>query len=186
MFSRCWMVMLVAAGLMFFAAHADAGATKPLTIKKKKVLREFQVKPGTLKGIVKDTRGRPMKNATIELRNAKGKTIAKTVTNSRGEYLFKNVPAGQYDALINGKATLKLTMTPAANVSRLLIIPPSAAAGGAKAAAGGGAGAGSAAAGVGTWTWVLIGAGTAVVVGGGAAVVANNRSSGSSNRPISP
>lgn len=180
MVSRRWMTAAVGIvfGLVATATNLDANAnSKRVAVKKKKILREFQVKPGTLKGIVKDTRGRPMSKATIELKDAKGRSVAKTVTNQRGEYLFKNVPAGKYTAIVNGRAQLALTMTPEANVSRLLIIPPKAAAAG--------AGAGAAAAGLGTWTWVAIGAGAAVVVGGGVAVAANN-SGGSSSRPISP
>ena len=189
-----WITMALAASVSFVSV-ASAGTTPisskraaaknvavaPKPVKRSKaprLKRAIVLKAGDLTGVVKSTRGKPFVNAKIELFDTKGRLIATTKTNANGEYAFKAVKPGQYVAVVDGRTKLRLTMTNAAKVSRLLIIPPAAAAGGAGAAAGAG--------GLTTWQWVAIGAGAAVVIGGGIAIASGGGGGSSGGGPISP
>ena len=171
-----WVLMFLCIAVS--APWAPAGSTpkKPLRMK------PIQVKAGDLRGVVRGYTSRPFAFTSIELQDAKGKVIARTVTNKLGEYHLKNVPAGKYTAVIGGKVRLPLTMTSEATVSRLIIVP-SFARGGAKPVA--------PAKGIpvptetsSTWTWVLIGGGAAAVAVSIPLIISSGGSSRS--RPISP
>jgi hypothetical protein len=59
-------------------------------------------KAGTLKGIIKDAQGRPVPRALVSL-----KGLAMARTDSRGQYLFMNVPAGNHQLSVR-KSGLRL------------------------------------------------------------------------------
>ena len=54
---------------------------------------------GKLQGSVKDALGRPLSGVTVKLQNAFGKEIASTQSDSSGNFVFPNVPAGTYAIL---------------------------------------------------------------------------------------
>jgi len=135
-------------------------------------IKPIQIKAGILKGVVKGYTGKPFARTSIELLNSGGKSIAKTVTNSRGEYLFRNIPPGKYTAVVGGRTRLPITMTKEASVSRLMIVPSFK-----------GAAPGATLAGLSTWTWVAIGGGVAAAV---AIPVAIGSSGSSSKSAVSP
>jgi len=149
--------------VMLLAPGSRAATVKPAKPAKPKKLRlePIQLKAGTLKGIVKGYTGKPIPNTTIQLVDTQGKLVAKAVTNSRGEYILRNVPAGRYTAVIGGKTKLPITMTDKATVSRLMIVPRYA---DAVPAAAAGAEASEGFLGLSTWAWVAIGAGVVAAV----------------------
>ncbi len=183
---NCKRTALVALMIVSVSGVAPAAVKRPVKPVAKRVApkpapkltRTIVLKAGDLTGVVKSTRGKPLDNVSIQLYDNAGKPVASTKTNVKGEYAFKGVDPGQYVAVVDGRTRLRITMTNAGKVSRLLIIPPAPAAAPAAAAAG---------TGLTTWQWVAIGAGSAVVVGGGIALLAGGGggSSGSSG-PISP
>ncbi|MBN2489828.1 MAG: carboxypeptidase regulatory-like domain-containing protein [Planctomycetes bacterium] len=122
-------------------------------------MQPIPLKAGTLRGIVKDYTGKPLAGTTLELVDTSGKTVAKTITNTRGEYLLADIPPGHFTMVVDGRTRLPLTMTTEASVSRLLIVPSVAAPGapppGAPA---------EGFLGLSTWTWVAIGGGAVVAV----------------------
>ena len=122
-------------------------------------LEPIQLKAGTLRGVVKSHMGKPVVRTSVELLDAKGKVIARSVTNSQGEYVLQNVPAGKYTVRVGGRTRLPITMTREATVSRLLIVPRYVG-----AASGAAASSSTGFLGLGTWAWVAIGGGVAAAV----------------------
>lgn len=179
MWGQAWVLTLFFVALSAPWIAAGSTGEKPLRMK------PIQVKAGTLRGVVRGYTSKPFAATSLELQDSKGKTFARTMTNKRGEFLFKNIPAGKYTAVIGGRVRLPLTMTSEATVSRLIIVP-SFARGGIKPSttaakpAGGAAPDGTST----TWTWVLIGGGAAAAA---VSIPIIFHSGGSkSRRPISP
>jgi len=165
--------------LTLLASWADASTRSG----KSRGIKPVQVKAGTLKGVIKGYTGKPFAKTSLELKDAKGNIVARTMTNTRGEYVLKSVPPGKYTAVIGGKVKLPLTMTTEATVSRLMIVPKLSK--NKNRVAGAGL---TTAAGMSTWTWVLIGGGVAAAAVATPVVIHNSKSSSSSSsgQPISP
>lgn len=174
-------VMLLAPG----SSAATVKAARPASPAKPKKLRlePLQLKAGTLRGVVKGYTGKPFANTTIELIDARGNLIAKSVTNARGEYLLRNVPPGRYTAIIGGRTELPITMTDKATVSRLMIVPRYAGSVAAPSAAGTTS---EGFLGLSTWAWVAIGGGVVAAVAIPIALSGGDSSSSSTPPPISP
>lgn len=178
-FTASVVALLILAVLASPLAAAPAGAPasspeKPLRMK------PIQVKAGSLRGIVKGYTGKPYPKTTVELVDAKGKAVAKAVTNARGEFVLKDVPPGRYTAVIGGKARLPITMTKDATVTRLMVVPRYAAEPGAPPPAAGR----EEWMGLSTWTWVLIGAGVAAAIA--IPIAASGGGGGGGGGPVSP
>jgi hypothetical protein len=168
--------------VLLAASPARAASGTPIPPRMEPIL----LKAGTLKGIVKDYAGKPLSNTSIELLDAGGKSVAKTITNARGEYLFRDIAPGRYTALVGGRTRLPITMTTEATVSRLVIVPSTAATGPmpVAAAAQGTAGPSEGFLGLSTWTWVAIGGGVAVAVA--IPIAASGGGGGGGGGPVSP
>ncbi len=54
------------------------------------------VATGNIKGLVKDDKGNPLKDVTIELKDKDGKTVATTTTDNNGNYEFIGIEVGEY------------------------------------------------------------------------------------------
>jgi len=171
-------VMLLAPG----STAATVKPAKPAKPAKPKKLRlePVQLKAGTLRGVVKGYTGKPFANTTIELLDPSGKLVAKSVTNTRGEYLLRNVPPGRYTAIIGGRTELPITMTDQATVSRLMIVPRYAGSVPAPSAAGTSS---EGFLGLSTWAWVAIGGGVVAAV---AIPIALSGGGGGSSSSIPP
>lgn len=171
----------VVVGLLITALLASPLAAAPAAPAKKPLrMKPIQVKAGTLKGVVKGYTGKAYPKTTVELVDAKGKTVAKAVTDARGEFVLKDVPAGRYTAVIGGKARLPITMTNDATVTRLMVVPRYAADPAAPPVPGESEGL----LGLTTWTWVLIGAGVAAAVA--IPIAASGGGGGGGGGPVSP
>lgn len=110
---------IIAAGLVLsFCGLASAQDTP---------MRTEQVKPGDLKGFLKDSKGKPFTNVELSVVNEKGEVVQKAVTNQNGEYLFKNLPEGNYTLNVSGKPAFALQVTPAAGMNTIQARLPSAA-----------------------------------------------------------
>jgi hypothetical protein len=117
------MVACFLVGLCFiFAASAVVG----LNAQAEKALKTEQVKPGDLKGFLKDSKGKPFPKVELTVVNEKGEVIQKAVTNENGEYLFKNLPEGGYTLKVAGKEAFRLEVTPKAAVGTVKARLPSA------------------------------------------------------------
>ncbi len=90
-------------------------------------MRTEQVKPGDLKGFLKDSKGKPFSKVELSVVNEKGEVVQKAVTNQNGEYLFKDLPEGNYTLNVSGKPAFALQVTPAAGMNTIQARLPSAA-----------------------------------------------------------
>ncbi|KAI2514173.1 protein of unknown function DUF11 [Fragilaria crotonensis] len=54
---------------------------------------------GSVSGSVTDDDGKPIKDVPLVLQTSSGEVIATTTTNDLGEYLFTNIPPGDYDVV---------------------------------------------------------------------------------------
>lgn len=84
-----------------------------------KQLRTEKVKPGDLKGFLRDTKGRPFPNVEMTIENEEGQVVQRAVTNANGEYTFKNLPEGNFTLKVAGQPAFKLEVTPAASVTAI-------------------------------------------------------------------
>ena len=103
-----------------------ASAAVDLNAQADKALKTEQVKPGDLKGFLKDSQGKPFPKVELAVVNEKGEIVQKAVTNENGEYLFKNLPEGNYTLKVAGKEAFKLQVTPNAAVGTVRARLPSA------------------------------------------------------------
>ena len=105
-----------------FSGPAAAAAVPP-----QQALKTEQVKPGNLKGFLKDSKGKPFADVELTVVNEKGEVVQKAVTNANGEYLFKDLPEGNYVLKVAGKEAFKLEVTPNAAVGTVQARLPAAA-----------------------------------------------------------
>jgi hypothetical protein len=66
-----------------------------VNIAKGKEYKKFSGKTGTIKGVVLDAHGKPMARALVEL-----KGLGTARTNSKGQYVFMKVPAGNHQLVV--------------------------------------------------------------------------------------
>ena len=74
--------------------------------------------PGNIGGVVKDTTGAAVAQATVSMLNARQAVIATTVTNARGEFALQGAAPGTYEILVAGHRgfapkRVAITVTPA-------------------------------------------------------------------------
>jgi len=82
-------------------------------------LKTKQVKPGDLKGSLKDPQGKPFSNVELTVTNESGEVVQKAVTNADGEYQFSNLPEGNYTLNVSGQPAFNLAVTPAAGTGTI-------------------------------------------------------------------
>ena len=78
----------------------------------------------TIVGAVRDALGRPLAGVNLELRSAADKTIARSATDRRGEFLFLKIPPGVYSILARGpgfKPAIEIISAAAANPKPITI-----------------------------------------------------------------
>jgi hypothetical protein len=90
-----------------------------------KELKTEKVKPGGLKGFLKDSRGKPFSKVELSIVDEKGNVIQKAVTDANGEYTFTDLKEGTYTFRVAGKDAFKLEVTPAAAASSIQARLPS-------------------------------------------------------------
>jgi hypothetical protein len=93
-------------------------------------ISSYQVRPGSLSGMVTDAKGKAQAGKKITIVNQHGKVKSSVVTDKRGFYRIKNLPAGQYILQIDGKTLLGLEVTLKAHINSLkFVLPPTVGAG---------------------------------------------------------
>jgi len=89
-----------------------------------KPIKAFKFEPGNLKGVVKDSAGKPVENLDLALLDEEGNVVQRAVTNGKGEYLFKGVGKGNYTLKVAGKTTFALQASEGAGSQALQILVP--------------------------------------------------------------
>ena len=126
----------------------------------------YKVRPGSLSGMVTDAKGKALPGKKVTIVNQHGKVKSSAVTDKRGFYRIKNLPAGQYSLQIEGKTMISLEVTLKAHINSLkFVLPPAVGAGMPL-----------------NWTYITVGA---VAVAVAIPVIAYNNDS-SSSKKVSP
>lgn len=108
-------------GLLFFVIMAmpdvEAADTKP-------GLQQYQVKPGRLKGFIRDSSRKKLAGQKVSIADANGKTVSSSVSDKYGMYEFKNLPEGAYYLKLDDQKIARLLVTKKATVSTIQIVVP--------------------------------------------------------------
>jgi hypothetical protein len=89
------------------------------------ILKTEKVKPGDLRGFLKDSRGKPFTKVELTLMDENGQLVQKAITNANGEYRFTNLAEGTYTLNVAGRPAFKLEVTPTAGVDAIQARLPS-------------------------------------------------------------
>lgn len=130
-----------------------------------------KVKPGTLSGMLKDSKGNNLAGKKIVLVDEAGNEVGSATTTKHGLYRIENLPEGNFTMKVGEKEVAKLQVSKDATLTRLMVVMPKAAP----------------FSNLTMTEWTLIGVGGAAVLVA-IPVIAHNRDSSSSNYypPISP
>lgn len=90
-----------------------------------KELKTEKVKPGGLKGFLKDSQGKPFAKVELSVVDEKGNVVEKVVTDANGEYAFKDLKEGKYTFRVAGKDAFMLDVTPEAGATTVQARLPS-------------------------------------------------------------
>ncbi len=106
----------LALALILAVSGGVAAADKPI--------KAFKFEPGNLKGVVKDSSGKPVQNLQMSILDEKGNVVQKAVTDGKGEYLFKGIGKGNYTLKVAGKTTFALQASEGVGSQALQILVP--------------------------------------------------------------
>lgn len=137
-----------------------------------------KVPPGDLKGVLKDSKGKPFTDVEMSIVDKNGDIIQKTMTNAKGEYTFANLPEGDFALHVAGKPTFSLQVIEGASAGTVQAVVPAVARDGATGAL--------APAALTTLEWTLIIVGGVAVAVGVPAIINHNNNNNDDDKSVSP
>lgn len=113
-------VALLALSLFMTTADVLAQEKAPAA----KGVASQKVKPGDLKGVLTNSKGKPLSQVQLTVTDAQGNVVSKAVTDKNGKYALKGLGEGKFTLYVEETKTTALEVTPSAKISSLRIVMP--------------------------------------------------------------